>query len=173
MPSGTRSTRACVTTDRVSTRDQPARELRTTECTRLTQSDRQRCPEYGTMPTEIRATTAVLFSERSRLRAIEEARRVGATYQFTNARGQLPQWLKGEHAYLAPYAVRAFLDRCNVKHDLVAEEELCADLAAYQLIFVPNAAALADETIRAIETWLDRPGRFLVVTGKTNLPASL
>ncbi len=116
---------------------------------------------------------AVLWSRRSRDAGAREAAQAGATYTFTDAWGQSKTWLKGEHAYLAANAASLFLARCNLKHDIVEEAQLGDDaaLAGYQLLLVPNAGHLSDETIARIGRWRDGDARrLLFVTGKTNLP---
>ena len=116
---------------------------------------------------------AVLWSRRSRDASASEAVEGGATYTFVDAWGQSKTWLKGEYAYLAANAASLFLSRCNLKHDIVEEAHLSdeAALAGYQLLLVPNAGHLSDETIARIGRWREGDARrLLFVTGKTNLP---
>jgi hypothetical protein len=116
---------------------------------------------------------AVLFSERSRAAYAAEARAGGETYTFTDAWGKPRTWLKGEYAYLAPNAARVLLSRCNLKHDFVEESELTRErLDGYRALLVPNAAHLGKDTVERVAGWLQGDRR-LIVTGKTNLPASL
>ncbi|VWX63875.1 conserved hypothetical protein [Burkholderiales bacterium 8X] len=116
----------------------------------------------------------VLFSERSRAAYAAEAAELQETYTFDSAFGEPRTWLKGEYAYLAPNAAGLLLARCNLKHDLVEEEQLDDRvLASCRLLVVPNAGHLAEATIARIERWTqDTQGR-LMVTGKTNLPPAL
>lgn len=117
---------------------------------------------------------AVVFSERSRKAYAEEARAKGQTYTFTDAWGKPRTWVKGEHAYLAPNAASLLLARCNLKHDLIEEGDLDeARLSGMRALLVPNAAHLADATIKRLEKWLQGGERRLVVTGRTNLPPAL
>src|SRR5674476_199996 len=100
-------------------------------------------------------SVAVLFSERSRAAYAQEAATNGQTYTFVDAR-ELPRtWLKGEHAYLAANAASLLLARCNLKHDVIEEEQLTtAVLANCLALVVPNAAHLSNVTIRRIEAWM-------------------
>jgi hypothetical protein len=117
---------------------------------------------------------AVLFSRRSRDGYAAEAAARGETYAFTDAWGRSRAWLKGEYAYLAPNAAAVLLARCNLKHDVVEEDDLSDEhLAGYRALLVPNAAHLAGETHARIERWLGGAERRLIVTGKTNLPPRL
>ncbi len=118
---------------------------------------------------------AVVFSERSRKAYAAEAHAKGQTYTFTDAWGRPRTWLKGEHAYLAPNAASLLLARCNLKHDVIDEDDLDeARLSGMRALLVPNAAHLSQATIGRLERWLGGgEGRRLVVTGRTNLPASL
>ena len=117
---------------------------------------------------------AVVFSERSRKAYAEEARAKSQTYTFTDAWGRPRTWLKGQHAYLAPNAASLLLARCNLKHDVVEEEDLDEGrLAGIRALVVPNAAHLAAATIERIERWLANPDSRLVATGRTNLPPAL
>lgn len=116
---------------------------------------------------------AILWSRRSRDASANEAVEAGATYTFVDAWGQSKTWLKGEYAYLAANAASLFLSRCNLKYDIVEEAQLNdeAALAGYQLLLVPNAGHLSDETIARIGRWREGDARrLLFVTGKTNLP---
>jgi hypothetical protein len=125
----------------------------------------------------LRQNVAVLFSEESRQFLIREARERDQLYAFTGADGQERHWLKGQYAYLAPAAAATLLNRCNVKHDLCQETEIGDDvLAAYRVLWVPNGVALAASAVDAISRWIadpGEPGRRLVVTGRTSLPAAL
>ena len=117
-----------------------------------------------------RHDVAILFSERSREQLSREAVATGSVYEFTNARGQVRRWLKGQFAYLAPIAQSAMLNRCNVKHDVVTETALLDDLGAYRTVFLASAGALAPETVAALRNWLLAPSHRLIVSGRTNLP---
>ncbi|HEY7030423.1 MAG TPA: hypothetical protein VH482_03800 [Thermomicrobiales bacterium] len=121
----------------------------------------------------VRSNVAVLCSETSRREYVRQAKLRGETYRFTGARGGEVEWLKGEYAYLAPNALASALHRCEVTFDTIGEGELVDGLAAYATLFVPNAGYLRAADIDRIAAWLDGPDRFLVVTGKTNLPAGL
>ncbi|TFY98608.1 hypothetical protein [Ramlibacter rhizophilus] len=117
----------------------------------------------------------VLFSESTRAAYARRAHEQGQTYTFTGAAGEPVTWLKGEHAYLAPNAASVFLARCNIKHDIVSEEQLTeAVLQGCDAIVIANAAHLQAATIAQLQAWLSsHPGRRLLVTGRTNLPPSL
>ena len=67
---------------------------------------------------------AVLFSQRSRKAYAAEAAARGETYTFTDAWGKPRTWLKGQYAYLATSGARVLLSRCNIKHDLIEEDDL-------------------------------------------------
>src|SRR5471032_3635831 len=98
---------------------------------------------------------AVLFSNRSRAAYAVEAADRKETYTFTDAWGRPRTWLKGEYAYLAPNAASLLLARCNLKHDVVEEDDLDdGRLAGIRALVVPNAAHLAKATIDRIERWL-------------------
>jgi hypothetical protein len=117
---------------------------------------------------------AVVFSERSRKDYAAQAHAKAQTYTFTDAWGRPRTWLKGEYAYLAPNAASLLLARCNLKHDVVEEDDLDdARLAGMRALIVPNAAHLAPATIERLQRWIGGEGRRLVVTGRTNLPAAL
>lgn len=117
---------------------------------------------------------AVLYSDRSRKAYADEAAAQGLTYTFTDAWGRPRTWVKGEYAYLAPNAASLLLARCNLKHDIVDENDLDDDrLSKIQALLVPNAGHLAERTIRRIEYWMAGGGRRLVVTGRTNLPPAM
>ncbi|MCW5630462.1 MAG: hypothetical protein KIT47_16460 [Rhodoferax sp.] len=117
---------------------------------------------------------AVVFSQSSRDAYAREAVDTGETYTFTDARDAQRTWVKGEYAYLATNAASLLLARCNLKHDLVEEEQLSdAVLASYQALLIPNAAHLQAATIARLEKWMQDPGKRLIVTGKTNLPPAL
>ncbi len=126
------------------------------------------------MPDQNANDIIVLFSGRSRDAYAAEAIARGETYTFTDAWGLPRTWVKGEYAYLAPNAAGLLLARCNLKHHRVEEAELDeARLDRCRALLVANAAHLAPETIARIERWLVGSERRLIVTGKTNLPASL
>jgi hypothetical protein len=115
----------------------------------------------------------IVFSERSRAAYAAEARAKAETYTFTDAWGKPRTWLKGEYAYLAPNAARVLLSRCNLKHDFVEEAELTTErLGGYRALLVADAGHLGEGTVERVAGWL-KGDRRLVVTGKTNLPASL
>ena len=117
---------------------------------------------------------AVVFSQRSRRAYADEAKAKAQTYTFIDAWGRPRTWVKGEYAYLAPNAASVLLARCNLKHDVVEEEDLDEGrLAGIRALLVPNAAHLSQATIRRIERWLAAPDRRLIVTGRTNLPPAL
>jgi hypothetical protein len=125
------------------------------------------------MPDQNANDIIVLFSGRSRDAYAAEAIARGETYTFTDAWGLPRTWVKGEYAYLAPNAAGLLLARCNLKHHWVEEAELDeARLDGCRALLVANAH-LAPETIARIERWLVGSERRLIVTGKTNLPASL
>jgi hypothetical protein len=116
----------------------------------------------------------VLFSEASRVAYVKQARERAQTYTFTSAEGGPRTWLKGEHAYLAVNAASVFLARCNLKHDVVNEDELTDSvLDSYVALVIPNAAHLENATIARIENWMRDPKRRLLVSGRTNLPPAL
>ena len=116
---------------------------------------------------------AILFSHQSREIYIKEANELKATYTYINARGEERQWLKGEYAYLAVNAASACLLRCNIKHDIVEELVLRKVMSAYHTLLIPNAGSLETDTITALQEWLINPKNRLIVTGKTNLPATI
>ncbi len=122
---------------------------------------------------ELPADIAILWSERTRRANAEEAVRVGATYTFNDAWGQSKSWLKGQYAYLAPSAVSAALNRFNLKHDFIGDEEFAERLSDISLLFLPSAHSLTSAAIDAIERWLEGDNAFLCVTGPTNLPPHL
>ena len=120
---------------------------------------------------DVRASVAVLFSQRSRDAYATEAIEKGATYTFTGAIGKPRRWLKGEFAYLAPNGACVLLNRFNIKNDLLEEAELTDDaINAYRAIVIANAGHLADDTIERIGRWLEETDGRLIVSGKTNLP---
>ena len=125
------------------------------------------------MTSTLRQNVALLKSENSRRLYVKEAQAEDRIYEFTDARGEPARWLKGEYAYLAPNAASAFLNRLNLKHDTVSEEELRESIRECQTLVIPNAARLEEATVTRIEDRLRDPDFFLVVTGRTNLPDSL
>ena len=118
---------------------------------------------------------AVLFSDRSLAHYVRQAQETEALYAFEDVWGHTKHWLKGEYAYLAVNAACALLHRYNIKHDILHEGEgLTHDLLQpYHTILVPNAEQLAPTTIEALQRWHESPNNRLVVTGKTNLPATI
>jgi hypothetical protein len=124
-------------------------------------------------PTTWPQDVAVLLSDRSRHRLIDEARAAGAVYEFTGADGRRRTWLRGEYAHLAPPAASTFLTRWNVKHDVVDEDALFADLDRRRAVVLPTALDLAPATIDALVQWLADPSHRLVVSGRTSLPPAL
>ncbi len=117
---------------------------------------------------------AVLFSRHSRDQYAAQATALGQTYTFTDAWDQPKTWVKGEYAYLAPNAASLLLARCNLKHDLVEENELSVEcLAGYRALVIANAGHLEAGTIARICEWLQNPEHRLLVSGKTNLPPAL
>ncbi|MHB1132427.1 MAG: hypothetical protein ACYC4L_08580 [Chloroflexota bacterium] len=129
---------------------------------------------YPTPRSDVRQRVALLFSQRSRDLYAAEAVERGETYTFSDAWGQPKTWLKGEYAYLSPNAASAVLNRCNIKHDWVEEEELDDEaLPEYWAVLVPNAGHLRAATIRRLEAWLRQTEGRLIVTGRTNLPPEL
>ena len=117
---------------------------------------------------------AVLFSEASRLAYAQQAAQQNQTYTFNGADGEQRTWLKGEQAYLAPAGANLFLARCNLKHDIVNESQLTAEvLDSYCALLIPNAGYLEPATIASIEAWMRNPDHRLLVTGRTNLPPTL
>lgn len=125
------------------------------------------------MPPTLRQNVALLKSETSRQLYVKEAQAKDEIYEFTDAWGERARWLKGEYAYLAPNAASAFLNRLNLKHDTVDEEELRESISEYQTLVIPNAARLEELTLSRIHDRLRDPDFFLMVTGRTNLPGSL
>lgn len=123
--------------------------------------------------TELSANIGVFWSENTRRANVAEAQRTGATYTFEDAWGQEKSWLKGQFAYLAPSTVSASLNRFNLKHSFIGDDDLAAGLADISLLFLPSAHSLTEEAINAIEGWLERDDTFLVVSGPTNLPPEL
>ena len=119
-----------------------------------------------------RQNVAILFSEGSREHLSREAVGSESIYEFTGASGRSCRWLKGEFAYLAPIAASAVLNRCNVKHDVVTEARLRDRIDAWRTIVIPGAAALAPDTVAALGRWVGAEDHRLVVSGRTNLPAS-
>ena len=86
---------------------------------------------------------AVLFSENSRKVYVQQAREREETYTFVDAEGRHRTWLKSEHAYLALNGASVFLSRCNLKHDVLTEEQLTdATLATLSALVIPNAGWL-------------------------------
>jgi hypothetical protein len=116
---------------------------------------------------------AILFSERSRRHYVNEALEAGEVYSFVSASGKPRRWLKGDYAYLAPAAVSTFLNRCNVKHDLVREAALEKALPHVHTLFIANGGQLTEGSVRAVRDWLREPSHRLVVSGRTNLPPDL
>ncbi len=117
---------------------------------------------------------AVLFSENSRKAYVQQAREREETYTFVDAEGRHRTWLKSEHAYLAVNAASVFLSRCNLKHDVVTEDQLTeATLASLSALVIPNAGHLEAATVARIEQWMRDPAHSLLVTGRTNLPPAL
>ena len=116
---------------------------------------------------------ALLQSRTSRELYVNEALAHDEIYEFWDARGERARWLKGEYAYLAANACSAFLNRLNLKHDLVDEKELRDSVKAYQSVLIPNAAKLEGDTISLLESRLKDPNFFLMVTGRTNFPNAL
>jgi hypothetical protein len=117
---------------------------------------------------------AVLFSEATRAAYAQQAQASGQTYTFNGASGRPVTWLKGEHAYLAPNAASVFLARCNLKHDLVSEDDLTDPvLQGCTALVIANAGHLEPATIARIEGWLHHPAHRLLVTGRSNLPPAL
>ena len=117
---------------------------------------------------------AILFSSSSQRAYIAQACKDGQTYSFLDARGRSRTWIKGEYAYLAANAASLLLARCNLKHDLVPEEQLTTDaLSNYRALIIPNAAHLTESTIELVEYWMQDSSHCLFVTGKTNLPPKL
>ena len=117
---------------------------------------------------------AVLFSQASRRACAREAAERGESYQFTGADGRPRTWLKSEHAYLAPSGAGVFVARCNLKHDMVEEQQLTdAVLSGYGALVIANAAQLEPETVARIQAWLREPSHRLLVTGRTNLPPAM
>ena len=106
------------------------------------------------MPSTLRQNVALLKSEASRQLYVKEAQAKDQIYEFTDAWGEPARWLKGEYAYLAPNAASAFLNRLNLKHDTVDEEELRDSIREYQTLVIPNAARLEEATIGRIENRL-------------------
>jgi hypothetical protein len=111
---------------------------------------------------------AVLWSRRSRDAYAALAISRGETYRFTDAWGRPRTWLKGEHAYLAPAGAAVLLHRCNLKHDLVEEDDLTADrLGGIRALLVPNAGtsptrprpASSRGSTAAITAWSSPAGR--------------
>jgi hypothetical protein len=125
------------------------------------------------MHRSLRSNTALLSSERTRQALADEAVRRGHTYRFTGAGGADRTWLKGQYAYLGPNALSSVLLRWEITHDVIADEELLTDLDAYSALFVPGADRFTEEEIARIAEWRAGPDRFLVVTGRTNLPLDL
>ncbi len=125
------------------------------------------------MQPNLRQNIALLKSESSRQLYVQEALARDQIYEFTDAWGERARWVKGEYAYLAPNAASAFLNRLNLKHDTVNEEELRESIPEYQTLVVPNAARLEERTLARIRDRLRDPDFFLLVTGRTNLPGSL
>ncbi|MBV7335143.1 hypothetical protein KFU94_44275 [Chloroflexi bacterium TSY] len=125
-----------------------------------------------TLPT-VPANIAILWSEQTRQKNATEAVRMGATYTFTDAWGNAKTWLKGQHAYLAPSTVSAALNRFNLKYDFAGDGELAERLQHVDLLFLPSASQVTDADIAAIESWLSQDGKFLCVTGPTNLSVQL
>ncbi len=125
------------------------------------------------MPPNLHQNIALLKSESSRQLYVQEALARDQIYEFTDAWGERARWLKGEYAYLAPNAGSVFLNRLNLKHDTVNEEELRDSIREYQTLVVPNAARLEESTVARIRERLRDPDFFLMVTGRTNLPDSL
>ena len=125
------------------------------------------------MPPNLRQNIALLKSESSRQLYVQEALDRNQIYEFTDAWGEPARWLKREYAYLAPNAASAFLNRLNLKHDTVDEEELRESIPKYQTLVIPNAARLEESTRSRIRDRLQDPDFFLMVTGRTNLPHAL
>lgn len=119
------------------------------------------------------ARVAILWSETSRQAKVSLATTAGQTYTFTGADGAPKTWLRGEYGYLAPNALSTSLNRFNIKHDLVDDAALSTHLEQYDVLFLPGAETLDGALIAAIEAWLAVPGKFLVVTGPTNLPPEI
>jgi hypothetical protein len=68
----------------------------------------------------------------------------------------------------------SLLRRLGIKADCVSESELSDGvMAEYRALIVPEAAHLLLETRRAIERWSSVPGRWLIVSGSTNLSEGL
>ena len=110
----------------------------------------------------------------SRKAYVQQAREREETYTFVDAEGRHRTWLKSEHAYLAVNAASVFLSRCNLKHDVVNEDQLTeATLATLSALVIPNAGHLEAATIARIEQWMRDPAHSLLVTGRTNLPPAL
>ena len=122
------------------------------------------------MPPTLRQNVALLKSETSRQLYVREALARDRIYEFTDAWGERARWLKGEYAYLAPNAASAFLNRLNLKHDTVDEEELRESIREVRTLVIPNAARLEEGTVSRIRERLRDPDFFLLVTGRTNLP---
>jgi hypothetical protein len=122
---------------------------------------------------ELRATTAIIYSNGSRKEYVRQAQNSGETYHFPSAFGYAREWLKGEYAYLAVNAVPTVLHRFAIKHDVVSESEFIEHRDSYSELFIPNAVSLGREMIDAVGEWIERPGAFLFVSGRTNLPPEL
>ena len=125
------------------------------------------------MVAAVRSNVAVLVSERSRREYARQAVQHDETYRFTGACGREREWLKGEYAYLAPEALASILHRWEVTHDRLGEDDLADHLDAYDTLFLANAGHLGERDVARIADWLAGPARFLVVSGKTNLPDDL
>jgi hypothetical protein len=124
----------------------------------------------------LRQSVAVLFSESTLAANREEAQKSGAVYTFQGADGEEHEWLKGWYAYLAPAGTSTFLNRCNIKHDVISERDIREGcLSEYQTLFLSSCGSVDEEAIQRITSWLEEegPDRFLVISGSTNLPPAL
>lgn len=122
---------------------------------------------------QLQANVAILVSRQSQAAYVAAAQEQGEVYRFTDARGRVREWLKGEYAYLAVNAAASVLLRWGLKHDLLPEEDLPAQLLAYDTLLIPNAGHLPTAAIDLIVAWASAPNHTLFVTGKTNLPPAL
>ena len=120
----------------------------------------------------IRQNIAIVYSRNSYRHYCAQAEKNGLLYRFRGAESVL-HWLKGEYAYLAVNGLANFLRRLGIKFDIVQEKDLSHCIDSYHTIFIPNAEMLSRDAMNAIKRWHARDDHFLIVSGKTNLPAGI
>lgn len=115
----------------------------------------------------------ILYSRLSLATCIEMAKRSNALYGFGGATAAV-QWLKGEHAYLAPNGAASLLRRFCIKFDWLGDEDLLElrRLERFHTLVLPHVMALPVQAHKVLSSWIDRGG-YLLVTGRTDLPEEL